>query len=202
MAPNTPSGPPSQVIAGDSWRWKVADLSEYPQSEGWSLKYDLLGVSQTLTITPVWQSSGDDANHWLATVATTESDALDSGSYTLVLRVIGSGDYDGREETIDNVTHEAVRAGASPWHVQVAQDPRTAVAGDYQSFAELNIEIIEAAIHGRLTKDMQSYSVGGRSITKIDIETLHRLRHLYYLEKNAQNGVFGRDAQAVFNRVS
>ena len=202
MAPSTPSGPPTQVIAGDSWRWKDPDLSDYPQSEGWSLKYELLGVSQTLTITPEFQTSGDDENSWLSTVATDESDALDSGLYTLILRVVGSGDYDGREETVDIGIGRAVRADATPWRVSVAQNPRTAGAGDYELWAQETIKVIEARLSDRLTKDMESYSIGGRSITKIPVNELMNLRVRLYEELGLQaSGSFGLDVEAVFNRV-
>lgn len=192
MAPTTPTGPPTQVVAGDSWRWKVSDLVDYPQSEGWSLKYELVGRSDTVTITPTWQTSGDDIYTWLATVATTTTDALSPGLYTLILRAIGSGDYDGREETIST----------APWYVTVLADPRTAAAGDFRPFAEEMLEVIEAAIAGRLTKDMESYSIAGRSITKIPIGELMTLRAKFSNElQSSRSGQLGRDVAVVFGHV-
>lgn len=59
MAPTTPTGEPSEIVAGDSIRWRVADHTDYPQFEGWTLKYELVDVN-TQSITAVWQTSGDD----------------------------------------------------------------------------------------------------------------------------------------------
>ena len=199
MAPTTPTGPPRQVVAGDSWRWKVADLSDYPQSEGWALKYELAGVSTTLSITPVWQTSGDDASSWLATVTTTETAALDAGTYTLISRVEGSGDYDGYDYTVDVETGEQIRSGYNHWLVTVTPDPRTAGAGDFQSHEERTLAVLTAAIEGRLTRDMESYSIAGRSISKIPVRDLTSLRSQYtWLVMQQKSGRMGITAEVYF----
>ena len=186
MAPTTPDGPPSQAVAGDSWRWRVGDVSDYPQSEGWSLKYELLGDS-TLSISPTWQTSGDDLNHWLVSEAITDTDDLSPGTYRLIGRMVGSGTYSGREETI----HESI--------LTVIRDPRTATPGDFQTHEERALVVIEAAIEGRLTKDMESYSIAGRSITKIPIRELLALRAKYRASVNSQRyGRIGRSVEVHF----
>lgn len=199
MAPTTPTGPPHAAVAGDSWRWKVSDLTDYPQSEGWSLKYELVGRSKTLSITPTWQTSGDDISSWLAVVSASDTADLDEGAYKLIARVEGSGDYDGRRETISLITGEAIRSGERHWIVNVGQDPTTAAAGDFQTHEERTLEVLTAALEGRLTKDMESYSIAGRSISKIPVRELAGLRSQYImLDEQNRTGTVGRPVKAVF----
>src|SRR3990167_2043493 len=120
MAPSTPMGVPSEITAGDSLRWRVADFTDYPQSESWSLSYRLVGP-QAITISPTWQSSGDDVNHWLVSEATTVTAGLEPGDYRLIGRMTGSGTYAGRLETVSEDT------------VKIKRNPATAQAGDYVS---------------------------------------------------------------------
>ena len=166
MAPVTPTGEPTQIIAGDSVRWRIADHADYPNSESWSLKYELVGVN-TLPIAPTFQTSGDDENHWLIDIPTTDTDDLDAGRYELVKRFVGAGSFAGREETVDRFV------------LAVRTNPRTAVDGAFQTHAERTLEVIEAALEGRLSKDLESYQIAGRSISKIPVETLMKMRGRY-----------------------
>ena len=186
MAPTTPTGPPSQATAGDTWRWKVEDSADYPQSEGWSLKYELVGAS-TLSVVPVFQTSGDDVDTWLTVLTLADTKGLTPGTYQLIGRMVGSGDYTGREDPYSR--HD----------LQVLQDPRTAYDGEFQTHEERALVVIEAAIEGRLTKDMESYSIGGRSITKIPIRELIGLRAKYRASINSQRyGTIGRPVEVRF----
>ncbi|KKL18887.1 hypothetical protein LCGC14_2471010, partial [marine sediment metagenome] len=75
MAPATPTGEPTEIVAGDSARWRIADDADYPNSESWSLKYELVGAN-TLAISPTFQTSGDDENHWLISIPAADTDDL------------------------------------------------------------------------------------------------------------------------------
>ena len=163
MAPTTPTGVPSAVVAGDSWRWRIADFSDYPQSAGWSLSYRVLGEDTPLDVTVAWQTTGDDANYWLATVTTTDSDLL-PGLYRLVGKLTGSGTYAGRAVTVSN----------APLHV--ARNPATAAAGDFQSQAQQDLAAINEVLSGRITADLESYTVAGRQLTKIPVQQLWAMR--------------------------
>ena len=174
MAPVTPTGEPTQIIAGDSARWRIADHPDYPNSESWSLKYELVGVN-TLAIAPTFQTSGDDENHWLIDVATTETDDLDAGRYELWKRFEGSGAHAGKVDTIGSDG----KVNGPSFKTIVRADPRTAADGAFQTHAERTLEVIEAALEGRLAKDLESYQIAGRSISKIPIETLMKMRGRY-----------------------
>ena len=166
MTPTTPTGPPVMVTTGDTWGWRVADLSTYPQSDGWALHYRLRGPG-TADITPTFQTSGDDAEHWLAEVAASASAAIAAGRYRLYGYVAGSGDYANRIEPVSDTV------------VEVLPDPRTAQPGDFQTHAERTLAVIEAALEGRLTSDIESYQIAGRAVNKIPVRDLTRLRGQY-----------------------
>lgn len=64
-------------------------------------------------------------------------------------------------------------------------------AGDALSPAERTLTVIEAAIQGRLTADIEHYSIAGRSVSKIPIGELTKLRGIYaslvWRERNPGN---------------
>jgi len=188
MAPTTPTGVPALLTAGDSWRWRVADLADYPQSEGWALKYRLNGVN-TLDLTPTFQTSGDDAGHWLVAVAATTTTPLEAGRYRLAAWVEGSGAYAGRSEPIGDTV------------VELKPDPRTAEPGDLQTHAERTLAVIEAALEGRLTSDIESYQVAGRAINKIPIAELTKLHGQYAAKVRRERGKRFRRHVAAFPDV-
>lgn len=183
MAPTTPTGVPGELVAGDSWRWRIADLSDYPQSEGWALKYRLVGVD-VLSITPTYQTSGNDALHWLISVASTETASLvAAGRYRLIGRVEGSGDYDGRVETVSD---DIVRVNANP---------QTADAGDFQTHSEKMRLALEAAVEGMISTDhlIEQYGVAGRTVSKMPHEQRVRLLAQYrWADHHERTGRLGR----------
>lgn len=183
MAPTTPTGVPTELVAGDSWRWRIADLSRYPQSEGWSLHYELLGVD-TLSITPTYQISGDDALHWLVSVTATETAALSAaGRYRLIGRMEGSGDYDGHVETISDDI------------IEVLTNPQTAAAGDFQTHAEVMRIALEAAVEGMISNDrlVEQYGTAGYNVSKMPHEQRVRLLAQYrWADYQERSGRIGR----------
>lgn len=187
MAPTTPTGVPSELTAGDSWIWRIADQADYPQSEGWALKYELNGKVVLHDIDAEWQTSGDDAGYWLVTIAPASTADMEKGRYTLVGRMVGSGDYANREYTVSQTS------------VVVKQNPRTAIDADFQSHNERTLAILEAAIEGRLTADIQSYQVAGRAVAKIPMTELVQLRATYAAAVHQERtGTFGRRIDVSF----
>jgi hypothetical protein len=141
-------------------------------------------------IVGAWQSSGDDINYWLFSLTTQDTQDLESGTYQLIQRWVGSGTYNGREETVAQTV------------VSVLTNPRTADAGDLQSHAERALAIIEAALEGRLTADIENYQIGGRAVSKIPAKELMSLRRAYQAEVDSQRtGSLGVPVVTRFTRV-
>jgi hypothetical protein len=72
--------------------------------------------------------------------------------------------------------------------VQIEPNLATAPAGAFLTHAEKTLGIIELALIGRLTADLESYQIAGRAVTKIPIRELRELRGWYAAEvARAQN---------------
>ena len=200
MAPVTPTGEPLVLTAGDSWRWRIPDHGDYPNSEGWSLEYDLVGKSILLTasISEVFQTSGDDANHWLVTAAAADT-GLNAGRYQLFKRFVGSGDFSGRVETLGSDG----KLGGPPFVISIKADPSGATAGDFQTDAEKQLALVRTVISARLTNDTaKEYLVAGRRFVKEDLDTLYKIEaRLIAATQTERSGSFGREVLVEFDRV-
>lgn len=86
----------------------------------------------------------------------------------------GSYRYIGRLSATDGEVFD-IEEG----QIVVQADIATQVAGDAVTHAEKTLAVIEAAIGGRLTKDIEHYSIAGRSVSKIPISELVKLRGTY-----------------------
>ena len=90
------------------------------------------------------------------------------------------GDGEARAGTcrwVERVTHGDGRLlDVASGSVVVTADLAAARAGDLQSWEEKTLAIVEAALAGRLTSDIESYQILGRAVSKIPAKDLLRLR--------------------------
>lgn len=159
VAAPVPSYIPNVLNAGDSWQWTLA-LADYP-ADTWTATYYLRGLGK-IDVAGV----ADDAGHLFSATAA-ETGAVLAGSYRYVLKV---DDGAGTIETVD--------AGV----VTVRADFATADAGDLQTHAERALALIEAALEGRVTDDVESYQILGRAVSHIPLSELRKLRAQYRSE--------------------
>lgn len=163
MAPTTPYGEPTEVVAGDSWLW-TARYGDYPSSEGWTLSYTFRGVGALDTDTSECTVASD---LWTVNVPASRTADLGAGTYRWAAYMTGSGSYSGRR-------HQ-VATGV----VTVIANAALAAEGDLQTSDERILAAIEAALEGRITDDVQMTQINGRLITNIPIMELQRLRGMY-----------------------
>ena len=152
-------GLPPTLTAGDTWRWYSDVLSrEHPPADGWSVQWHLVGATETHTF-----AASDDGGRWLVEVpaATTAN--------------IAPGLYEARAVATNGVERITWYGG----RVEVAPDPTTATATDPRSHAEKVLEAIRAVIEGRATKDQESYSINGRSLSRTPLSDLLELEREY-----------------------
>ena len=165
---------PAELTAGDSWRWRFDDVSNaFPPSEGWVLTCRFHN---------------------------------DASAFVLVAQIVNGG-----YEVSDGATSTAARApGAYAWaalllrgdervtaatgRVLIHPDPATATA-DIRSHAERVLDAIRAVIEGRATKDQESYSIAGRSLSRTPLGELLALERRYAArvasEASARDGASG-----------
>lgn len=155
---------PSEISAGTSLSY-TREYADYPAS-AYTLTLYLNGINSKKAV----EATGSDA---IFTVAMLPSDtaAITPGLYHWVERISATG----------------FAKDAASGVVIINPNIATAANGAMQSSAERTLAVIEAAIEGRLTTDMQSYQIDGRQITKIPILELTRLRGIYASRVDRQN---------------
>lgn len=147
---------PESFAAGTTVKL-LRELSDYPADDGWTYALHLRGVG---TLDAVGSASG---SAFAVTLAAADTDGLAAGTYRWTERVAKAGEkYD-----------------AATGLVVVTLDMAAAAAGAGQSHAERVLALIEAAIEGRIPNGMESYQIQGRSVSKIPLMDLERLRGIY-----------------------
>lgn len=152
---------PTTATAGATWTWSVSS-STYAAADGWALSYAILGTSKLLWDDAYVATSGETRT---VTIPTTATAPFAAGRYEVTRIWTGSGTYANRVdfEPCDPLT--------------VAANPTTAAPGDRVAFAEANLAAVEAAIAKRLKNDEpEEYTIGGRSVRKIDLKQLYAMR--------------------------
>lgn len=164
-----PSGEPAQVVAGDTWTWKRADLSvDYPPAS-YVLSYALKreGATGAPTIITATES-GDD---YQVTVAASVSVTYAAGVW--------------RWEAYATRQSDGARVRVS--YGQLIVKPNLAAATtDPREHAQRMLDAIEALLEGRATKDVNSMSIKDRSLTKMTVQELREWRDYYRAEVNRQ----------------
>jgi hypothetical protein len=175
---NVPEGEPAMLVAGDTWVWQRSDLaSDFPTAT-YSLSYSL-------------QREGD------------------VGAPTLIVATESGNVY---KVTVDAATSAGKAAGTWRWTaymVRTADSARVAIATgilivkanpaaafDARSHAVKVLAAIESLIEGRATSDVNSYSIAGRSLTKLSVDELLTWRSHYRREvrreRDAANAASGK----------
>lgn len=154
---NPGQGVPASVVAGDAWAWRVDGLvAVYPSPE-FSLAYHLAprtgGAAVVLPVQP-------DAEGLRVFVMGDATAALAPGSWVWSLKV--SRASDGAQITAATGCFEVK---ASP-----------AAGADQRSQSRRLLDAINAILEGRVVKDVESYSIEGRSLTRIPFAELRTFR--------------------------
>lgn len=146
---------PERVTSGDSVSIALKAMSSIFPPAAYALKVIMkLGANQAIEV-----DLADDSGIHTGTLNFANAPA---GDYAYSIRATRSAD-------------NAVRTVATGT-VIVLPDPVTA---DTRSHAEKVLEAIEALIEGRATKDVSSYSIAGRSLTRLTPDELVKWRSFY-----------------------
>jgi hypothetical protein len=157
-----PTTEPTTATAGATWQWQVSD-PVFPAADGWVLSYAIRGPDA-----PAWEAG------WVATA---------DGVHTITISAAATAAWTaGRYEltriwTLGSVVHHRPVAPLA-----VAPNPATAAPGERVTHAARTLAVIEAALEGRVTDDIQNYMIGSRQVIKIPVMELLRLRQHYRLE--------------------
>jgi len=152
---------PASFTAGDSLAY-TDSLSDYPASSGWVLSYVLVKDGTQINIS----SSADGDDHSVSVLASATV-LYDSGTY--------------HWQAFVTKTTERYTVGTGI--VAINPDFATQSTGlDDRSHAKKVLDALEAVIEGKAGKDITSYSIGGRSVTKMTPEEILMWRDKYRAE--------------------
>ncbi len=156
---------PREIVAGDFLTWKRTDIgSDYaPSLYTLSYKARLEGTGSTvITITAV--TSGSD---YLV-----EEDSATTAAYTV-------GVYHWDAYITRDSDSERVRFDSGTFEV-VAD--RAVATTDPRSHAKKMVDLLESLLEGKAVSDVSSYSIQGRSLTKMNPDELLKWRNYYKRE--------------------
>lgn len=162
---NAPEGEPIKIVVGDYLQWTRKDIaSDYPTATH-SAEYVAritAGGSDEIKL-----AATETDGYYLFTVSSATSALFAVGTYHWQLEITQTSS--GNRVVVDRGEFEAIP------DLDVNQaDPRT--------HADIMLAKIESILEGKADSDVASYSIGGRSISKLTFEELMSARDKYKAE--------------------
>lgn len=151
---------PTRITAGNSYSWTKS--LNYLASDGWVIRYSIVNISSATSISGSEESPGEYSFSLPASVSV----QLDVGEY----RLVGYAANTGQDE---RVTFYSSSLTVSP-------DPTS--AGDFRTYAAKTLDAIESMIAKTATKDQQSVTVDGQTLSRRSIPDLIILRDRFKRE--------------------
>ncbi|MET0154735.1 MAG: hypothetical protein ABW189_01340 [Rickettsiales bacterium] len=164
-----PTKEPSRLVKGDSVSWRRS-LACYPASDGWTLTYYFRGISE---LDKAASADGDD---YLVELSTSDAE-LEAGEYAWSAKVSKGSEL------------RTVATGI----LTVLPDLADAADGyEARPHCKIMLDAIEAVLQGKASQDVSSYSIQGRSLTRMTAEELEKWRDKYRREWSAHKRREGR----------
>lgn len=154
-AANYPTREPAQLVVGDRWAWKRADLAvDYPVAS-YSLKYSLrlLGAGTT----EIEITAGETGGEYVIEVASATTAGKTAGTYAWQAYITRTSDS------------ERVLVGQGTVELVANRDVATT---EPRSYARRMLAAIEAVMENRASKDQEEYSIQGRSLKRTSLPDL------------------------------
>lgn len=162
---NAPEGEPLEVVVGDFIQWKRSDIaSDYPPAS-FSAEYvaRITAGGSSEIIMPATEAGGT----YLFTVSSADSADFTAGYYHWQLEVTETAT--GNRLVVDRGAFTAIV------DLDVNNsDPRT--------HAEIMVAKIQSILEGKADSDVSSYSIAGRSLSKMTFDELMTARDNYRRE--------------------
>lgn len=160
MTIETPTVEPSKFTVGDTVAWKKT-LDCFKASDGWVLTYSLRNVTNTIDLTAT--ASGDD--HLISLTAVTTS------GYT-------NGEYWYQAYA----TKGSMRYQVDTGMIEIKENLAASATYDGRSHVKKVLDALEATILGKASKDQLSYSIQGRSLSRMSAADVIEWRDKYKAE--------------------
>lgn len=164
-AANAPEGEPTQIVVGDFIQWKKANIAEDYPTATHSAEYVARitgGGSNEIKL-----AGTETGGYYLFTVDSTTSAEFAVGRYHWQLEITETSS--GNRLVVERGEFEAI-----PDLDVNASDPRT--------HSDIMLAKIETILEGKADSDVGSYSIAGRSLTKMSFDELMVARDRYKRE--------------------
>lgn len=165
-ATNAPEGLPETIVVGDFVQWKRSDLvTDYP-ADSYSANY-VFRKKDGLAEFQISSSPSSPSSHFLFSALNASTYAYEPGEYFWQLEIVRSSDSE--------------RVILSRGEIEVIAD--LDVSGtDIRSHSEIMLSKIESLLEGKADSDVSSYSIAGRSLTKMGFQELVDAKNYYKSE--------------------
>ena len=163
-AANAPTTEPHEFVIGDFVQWKREDIvGDYPvatHSATWVARIATGGSTEIVV------NATEASTYYLFTISSATSATFTKGHYHWQLEITETSS--GNRIVIDRGTLDI--------HFDLDEnvDPR--------SHAQIMVDKIESILEGKADADVASYSINGRSLTKMSFDDLIRARDFYRKE--------------------
>lgn len=177
-AVNAPEGEPESIVVGDFVQWKRSDLvADYPA--------DLYTATYVARITgggsdEIQIAGTNQSTHYLFTLNGSVSSSFVPGFYFYQLEIKRNSD------------DERIVISKGEFNITPDLDVNQA---DPRTNSKIMLDKIESLLNGKADSDVSSYSIAGRSLTKMTFAELQDARNFYKQEVlneqskvNAKNG--------------
>jgi len=158
MPPIIPDTVPDHFPAGTTVKF-TRSLNDFLPSDGWAYTIYLNGLTQKFNKAATVVDNAFQIEFLPADTAT-----LNPGPFRYAERLTNSGTGEIYDITGDTLV------------INIEPNAGTAAAGTFNTWEERTLAVVEAAISGRLTSDIQAYEIAGRSVSKIPIAELRTIR--------------------------
>ena len=168
---NYPTQEPDLLVVGDRWMWRRPDLvADYPTAD-YALTYEFHedsggGGSHKFTITAT-----ETTTDYIVEIASATTASYTAGEYNWYAFITRSSDSQ----------RIAVDEGHTKLELNFAN-----TNADNRSHAKKVLDAIQAVLENRASQDQMSYSIAGRSLSRMSIDDLMRFRDRYRAEYNKE----------------
>lgn len=165
---NAPEGEPKEIVVGDFVQWKRSDIAvDYPTSSGFTAEYVARITGGGSTEIKIPQAAGSTDSYYLFTANSATTESFLPGLYHWQLEITQTSS--GNRLVVDIGDFTAI-----PDMDSNQADPRI--------HAEVMVDKIQTILEGKADSDVASYSIAGRSLTKLSFSELIEARDYYRRE--------------------
>lgn len=168
---NYPTQEPDLLVAGDRWTWRRPDLvADYPTAD-YALTYEF------------HEDSGGGGSHKFSVTATETTDdyLIEIASATTANYATGDFHWYAFITRTSDSERIAIDDGYAKIELNFAD-----TNADHRSHAKKVLDAIEAVLENRASQDQMSYSIAGRSLSRMSIDDLMNFRNRYRAEYNKE----------------